>query len=302
MVKPTLKQRIIKKGESIFVAGAWDEMSAIIFEKAGFDALKLGSMTFSASLGLPDFGLITPKDCLEKIFAITGCTELPLIVDFESGYGSVTSSVYWAQQFERAGATGIHIDDYGEVDKCPWLPPHLPSLEKAENVADRIKAMCDARRSDNFLIIARTGAPFSSAFKDKKEALEEGIRRSRLWKDAGADVIWGRAFSIDGLSQFREAFDGPMCTEIGTIRGEGKTSASVTLTVKKLFDMGYQLIFTQTALIAVAFKALLDSGIEFRTTGGTDILLTKAMEFDEMNEMVGLSKFVALREKYEAGH
>ena len=300
MANPILKEKLLA-GDPILVAGVWDEISAIIFTKAGFEALKLGSHQTATSLGLPDLGLVSPKELREKIFGITDRTETPLAVDFESGFGGIINAVYWARQFEKAGATAIHIDDYGEIDKCPWLPPYLPSLDRAETVVEKIKAICDSRRSSNFLVIARSGAPFSAAFKDDREGgLEEGIRRSVLYKEAGADVIWGRAYSEEGLRRFRKTIPGPFCTQISARRKEERTSASHYFTLEQLHEMGYQLIFTGTALIPVAIKAMLDSGIEFRKSGDVGVLSDKTMEYNEWNELVGLSQYLELRKRYSS--
>ncbi len=299
MSNPLLKEKIVN-GELIFSTGVWDEISALILEQAGFDALHLASMQFSGSMGLPDFGLISPKDVREKIAAITERVTAPLIVDFESGYGGLINAAYWAKQFEKAGATAIHIDDYGEIDKCPWLPPYLPNLEKAEATADKIKAICDSRASDNFMVIARSGAPYSSAYKNVEEGLEEGIRRLKLWKDAGADIFWGRAFSVDGLKKFREDLDGPLCTQVGIPKQrDGKGAGVDGLTVGQLFDIGYQLIFSGVTLFPVVLKTMLDIGTEYRTTGDINVLIDKAMPADKWQELIGLDKLMALRNKYE---
>lgn len=298
MANPILKQRLMK-GELIFSTGVWDELSALIVEKAGFDVLHFGSTPFTATLGLPDIGIVGPKQVCEKIYGITEHTQGPLIVDFESGWGGVMQASYWAKQFEKAGATAIHIDDYGEVDKCPWLPPHLPSLEKPEAVADKIKAICDSRGSDNFLVIARSGASYSSAFKTVEEGLEEGLRRVRLWKDAGADLIWGRAATVEGLRKYREVVKGPLCTQIGIPKTRKDRSPGVDgLTVKQIFDMGYQLILSGLTLLPVVLKTLLEIGTEFRIKRDVHLLRDKAMGFEEMEELVGFNKLLALRKKF----
>ena len=177
MANSTLKQKLANN-EMVLCGGVWDSLSAIIEEKAGFDAVKLGSSQLNASLGLPDLGLVTAAEVRDRIYNISNHIQIPLIVDFESGFGSerdIASAVYWAGEFERAGATAIHIDDYGD-DKCPWLPPYIPEMMSAESVADKIKAICDHRKSEDFLIIVRSGATSSCSFTDKEAAFEESMR------------------------------------------------------------------------------------------------------------------------------
>ncbi|MFC1816956.1 oxaloacetate decarboxylase [Thermodesulfobacteriota bacterium] len=304
----TLRQRLLQ-GEMVFSTGVWDTISAIIVEKAGFDALHLASVQTCASLGLPDLGLMTPEYLREAIYRITDHTSVPLIVDFESGFGDAIRAAYWAKQFERSGASGIHIDDYGEFNKCPWLPPYLPTLESVEAMSDRIKAICDARKSEDFLVIARTGAPYSSGYSNEQEALEEGIRRARIWKEAGADVIWGRAFTNEGLKRFRDEVEGPICTQIGL--GHGRTFADSEtkkapeidkLNVYSLYeDLGYQLIFSGVTLFPVVLQALLENGREFRKTGDVAPLKSKALSSVELQDLVGFESTFALRTKYPTG-
>ncbi len=304
----TLRQKLIN-GEMVFSTGVWDPISAILVEKAGFDALHLASMQTSAALGLADFGLMTPDYLRETIFRITDVTSTPLIVDFESGFGDAIHAAYWARQFERSGASAIHIDDYGEVNKCPWLPPYLPTLESSEAMADRIKAICDSRKSKDFLVIARTGAPYSSAYKSEEEGLEEGVRRARLWKEAGADVIWGRAFTIDGLRRFRREVEGPLCTQVtlGDGRDFEESSKRKVPEVDNMNvynvhkDLGYQLILSGVVLFPVVLQALLTNGSEYRKTGDTSALRSKAMGFAEINTLVGVESAMELRSRYATG-
>lgn len=222
MANSTLKQKLANN-EMVLCGGVWDSLSAIIEEKAGFDAVKLGSSQLNASLGLPDLGLVTAAEVRDRIYNISNHIQIPLIVDFESGFGSerdIASAVYWAGEFERAGATAIHIDDYGD-DKCPWLPPYIPEMMSAESVADKIKAICDHRKSDDFLIIVRSGATSSCSFTDKEAAFEESMRRFRMWKEAGADVVWPRCFSDEHLIRYRDELGGFLSQVRGKQGGPG---------------------------------------------------------------------------------
>lgn len=226
MANSTLKQKLANN-EMVLCGGVWDSLSAIIEEKAGFDAVKLGSSQLNASLGLPDLGLVTAAEVRDRIYNISNHIQIPLIVDFESGFGSerdIASAVYWAGEFERAGATAIHIDDYGD-DKCPWLPPYIPEMMSAESVADKIKAICDHRKSDDFLIIVRSGATSSCSFTDKEAAFEESMRRFRMWKEAGADVVWPRCFSDEHLIRYRDELGGFLSQSVASKVGQGRVGA-----------------------------------------------------------------------------
>jgi methylisocitrate lyase len=300
MAKSDLADKLLR-GEMVLCGGVWDALSAIIEERAGLDAVKLGSSQLAASLGLPDIGLLSAAETRDHIFSIADHISIPLMVDFESGYGSerdIASAVYWAHEFERAGAACIHIDDYGD-DKCPWLPPYLPTLMSAESVADKIKAICDRRDSDDFLIMVRCGATSSIAFDDKEAAFEEALRRFHLWKEAGADIVWPRVFSEEHLLRARREFTGTLSQSIAGDRAQGRTGAKgkeKSYSAADYHKLGYSLLTVGATFQTVMMKAVADAAKIFRATGDCNSFEEMSMPFGEWTELVDFKKWVALNE------
>lgn len=304
MAKSDLARKL-KDGQMVLCGGVWDSLSAVIEERAGLDAVKLGSSQLAASLGLPDIGLLSAAETRDRIFNITDHIEIPLMVDFESGYGSerdIASAVHWAHQFERAGAACIHIDDYGD-DKCPWLPPYLPVLMTAESVADKIKAICDRRDSDDFLIMVRSGATSSIAFKDKEAAFDESMRRFQLWKEAGADIVWPRVFHAEHLARARQELSGSLSQSIAGERAQGRKGAEgkaeKSYTAGEYHQLGYSLLTVGATFQTVMMKAVATAARMFRETGDCNSFESMSMPFNEWIELVDFAQWSALNETQE---
>ena len=302
MTKSNLAARL-KQGDMILCGGVWDSLSAVIQERAGLDAVKLGSSQLAASLGLPDIGLLSAAETRDRIFNIADHIDIPLMVDFESGYGSerdIASAVHWAHEFERAGAACIHIDDYGD-DKCPWLPPYLPVLMSAESVADKIKAICDRRDSEDFLIMVRSGATSSIAFADKEQAFDESLRRFQMWQDAGADIIWPRVFHDEHLQRARRELQGVLSQSIAGERAQGRTGGAgkkeKSYTAGEYHAMGYSLLTVGATFQTVMMQAVSVAARKFRETGDCASFESMSMPFNEWIDLVDFSAWSALNEK-----
>ena len=301
MAVSDLRRRLLAE-ETILCGGVWDSLSAIIEERAGLDAVKLGSSQLAASLGLPDIGLLSAAETRDRIFNITDHIDIPLMVDFESGYGSerdIASAVHWAHEFERAGAAAIHIDDYGD-DKCPWLPPFIPVLMSAESIADKIKAICDRRRSKDFLIMVRSGAPSSVAFKDREDAFEESLRRFHLWKEAGADIIWPRVYTEDHLARARAELPGVLSQSIAGKKAQGRVGAEgraePSYSAYEYADRGYRFLTVGATFQTVMMQALTTAARRFRETGDCNDFADMSMPFKEWIELVDFSDWYALNQ------
>lgn len=299
MAASDLRTRLLAN-ETILCGGVWDSLSAIIEERAGLDAVKLGSSQLAASLGLPDIGLLSAAETRDRIFNITDHIDIPLMVDFESGYGSerdIAAAVHWAHEFERAGAAAIHIDDYGD-DKCPWLPPFIPVLMSAESIADKIKAICDRRRSEDFLVMVRSGATSSIAFKDKEAAFDESLRRFHLWKDAGADIIWPRVFTEDHLARARAELPGVLSQSIAGRKAQGRVGAEgraePSYSAYEYADRGYRLLTVGATFQTVMMQALTTAARKFRETGDCNDFAEMSMPFKEWIELVDFTDWYAL--------
>jgi methylisocitrate lyase len=169
------------------VAGAVNAYSALLAEQAGFRAIYLsGAGVANASFGLPDLGITSLNDVCEDVRRITGATEVPLLVDADTGWGAAFNIARTASDLIRSGAAGMHLEDQVAAKRCGHRPGK--ALVSTGEMVDRIKAAVDARTDPDFFIMARTDAL-------AVEGLERAIERAVACVEAGADAIFPEAMT-----------------------------------------------------------------------------------------------------------
>jgi methylisocitrate lyase len=189
------------------VVGTINAYAALLAQRAGFRALYLsGAGVANASFGLPDLAMTTLNDVCEDIRRITYVTELPLLVDADTGWGSAFMIGRTVREMIRAGAAGCHIEDQVSVKRCGHRPGK--ALVEPEEMVDRIRAAADGRTDERFVIMARTDA---HAVEGQQAALE----RAASYVDAGADMIFAEALtSLDEYREFTAAIGVPVLANL----------------------------------------------------------------------------------------
>ncbi len=189
------------------VVGATNALHARLAERAGFRALYLsGGGVAAASLGVPDLGITTLEDVLVDARRITDATELPLLVDADTGFGGALGIARTVRSLTRAGVAAMHVEDQVQEKRCG----HLPGKELVEvaEMVDRVKAAVDARRDASFVVMARTDA-FAV------EGLAAAIDRASAYVAAGADMVFPEALSeIEQYRQFVSAVRVPVLANL----------------------------------------------------------------------------------------
>lgn len=179
------------------VAGVINAYAALLAQQSGFRAFYLsGAGVANASLGLPDLGMTTLSEVLEDVRRITGSTDLPLLVDADTGWGHGLMIGRSVREINRAGAAGVHIEDQVAAKRCGHRPGK--ALVSSEEMVDRIKAAVDGRIDSSFVIMARTDAV-------AVEGMDAALERACRYRDAGADMLFPEALSE--LSQYRRFAD-----------------------------------------------------------------------------------------------
>lgn len=242
---PEDKRRIFRErlatGELLRFPGAFNPLSARLIEQKGFDGVYISGAVLSADLGLPDIGLTTLTEVAGRAKQIARMTELPALVDADTGFGEPMNVARTIQELEDAGLSGMHIEDQVNPKRCG----HLDGKQVVDEstALKRIRAAADARRDDNFLIMARTDIR-------AVDGLDAAIDRAKKLVDAGADAIFPEA--MRDLSEFeavRKAVDVPILanmTEFG--KSELFTSA-------QLADVGINIVIWPVSLLRIAMGA-----------------------------------------------
>ncbi len=191
---PTNMYDAIATERPLQVPGVINAYAAIQAEKAGFKAIYLsGSGIATASYGLPDLGMTGMTDVLADVERIKSISELPLLVDCDTGWGAALSIARTVREMERAGVAAIHIEDQVQEKRCGHLPGKM--VVEIEEMCDRIKAAVDARIDNQFMIMARTDALAT-------DELMGTLDRCAAYVEAGADAIFAEA--VTELGQYQE--------------------------------------------------------------------------------------------------
>ncbi|WHI53177.1 methylisocitrate lyase [Microbulbifer sp. MLAF003] len=221
------------------VVGTINAYSAIMAERIGHKAIYLsGAGVANASYGLPDLGMTSLDNVLEDVRRITAASDLPLLVDIDTGWGGAFNIARTIKEMIRAGAGAVHIEDQVAQKRCG----HRPNKEivSKQEMVDRIKAAVDARTDDNFFIMARTDA-FA------QEGLDAAIERAQACIEAGADGIFAEAVTeLEHYRAFKEALNVPILANITEF---GKTELYNT---KELGDAGADIVLYPLS----AFRAM----------------------------------------------
>jgi methylisocitrate lyase len=264
----------LEKELPLQIPGTINAFSALLAENTGFRAIYLsGAGVANASFGLPDLAMTTLSDVCEDIRRITYATELPLLVDADTGWGGAFMIGRTVREMIRAGAAGCHVEDQVGVKRCGHRPGK--ALVETAEMADRIKAAVDGRTDEHFVIMARTDA---HAVEGQQAALD----RSAAYASAGADMIFAEALTtLEEYRQFTAAIDVPVLANLTEF---GKTPM---FTTTELGDAGIRMVlYPLSAFRAMSraaenvYRALREEGTQ---SGVVDSMQTR----DELYDVLG---------------
>ncbi|WP_313137621.1 methylisocitrate lyase [Paracoccus jeotgali] len=259
--------------------GAHNGQAALQAKAAGFEALYLSGAAMTASMGLPDLGIITVDEVAFFIRQIARASGLPLLVDGDTGYGEALNVMHMVRTFEDAGAGAVHLEDQLLPKKCGHL--NDKNLATAADMAAKVAAAAKARR--HLRIIARTDAAAS-------EGLEGAIARAKLYVEAGADAIFPEALtSVDMFREVRAALPGVKL--LANMTEFGRTPA---LTAQEFEDLGYDMVIWPVSSLRVANKAQQKLYATLARDGATTAMLPEMQTRQELYDTIGLGAFEAL--------
>jgi methylisocitrate lyase len=230
---------VVEAEQPLQVVGAINAYSALLAERAGFRAIYLsGAGVANASFGLPDLGITSLNDVCEDVRRITSATDLPLLVDADTGWGAAFNISRTVADLIRSGAAGCHLEDQVQAKRCGHRPGK--ALVSAAEMVDRLKAAVDGRTDPQFVLMARTDA-------HAVEGQQAAIDRALAYVEAGADMIFAEALTtLDEYRQFTSAVKVPVLANITEF---GKTPL---FTVQELAGAGARLVLYPLS----AFRAM----------------------------------------------
>jgi len=256
-------RRALATGKLLRFPGAFSPLVAMLVEQIGFDGVYVSGAVVSANLGLPDVGLTTLSEVADQAGAIARVTNLPAIVDIDTGFGEPTNVARTVQTIEEAGLCGCHLEDQTMPKRCGHLDNK--QLVGADEMVGKLRAAVEAKQDANFLVVARTDAR-------GVEGLEAAIDRARRYVDAGAEMIFPEALADQReFEAFRQAIDVPLLanmTEFGKSR---------LLGAEELEQLGYNLVIYPVTSLRLAMKGV-EEGLRTLLEQGTQQSLLDSMQ------------------------
>jgi 2-methylisocitrate lyase-like PEP mutase family enzyme len=267
--------------------GIFDALGALLAEQAGFDCLYLsGASVAYTQLGRPDVGLVSSTEVARVIDAVRDRTELPLVVDADTGFGNALNVGRTVRLFERAGASAIQIEDQTTPKRCGHLAGK--TLVTAAQMEGKIKAALDARRDDMTLIVARTDAIAVEGF-------EAALERAACYREAGADVLFVEApRTRDELAAVPQRLPA-MPLVANMVEGGGTPPASAA----QLDALGYRLAIFPGGLVRAVARAAQDYLAALREHGTTGPFRDHMLDLAGINAVVGTADLLELGSRYE---
>ncbi|ABI40693.1 MULTISPECIES: methylisocitrate lyase [Shewanella] len=247
-------RQALANSKPLQIVGTTNAYFALMAEQTGFQALYLsGAGVANASYGLPDLGMTSMNDVLIDAGRITSATQLPLLVDIDTGWGGAFNIARTIKEFEKAGVAAVHMEDQVSQKRCGHRPNK--AVVSTEEMVDRIKAAVDARTDPNFVIMARTDAV-------AVEGLEAGIERAKAYIAAGADMIFAEALTeLDQYRHFKAQVNAPILanmTEFGQTQLFNKEELAAAGADMVLYPLGTFRAANQAALKVM--QALMNDG------------------------------------------
>ncbi|MFJ3876379.1 methylisocitrate lyase [Streptomyces sp. NPDC090077] len=253
----------LSSGRLLRMPGAINPYSARLVQEAGFDGVYLSGAVLAADLGLPDIGLTTSTEVAARAQQITRTTDLPALVDADTGFGEPLNAARTVQLMEDAGLAGLHLEDQVNPKRCGHLDGK--ALIPLDAMVRRVRAAVAARRDPDFLLMARTDAR-------SVEGLDAAIVRARAYVDAGADAVFPEALGSEAeFEAFRKAVDVPLLANM-TEFGKGPL-----LSARALEDLGYNLVVFPVTLFRLAMGAV-EEGLRTIAREGTQESLLPRMQ------------------------
>ena len=272
--KRLLLKNNLKKQKILKFPGAYNPLTAKLIEEIGFDGVYISGAVMSNDLGLPDIGLTTLNEVSYRAKQITRVSDLPSIVDADTGFKDCKKTV---ETFENFGLAGCHIEDQIEQKRCG----HLDNKEiiSVSEMVKKIKTCITSRKDNNFLIIARTDA-------NTVEGLEKTIDRIKAYEDAGADIIFPEAMKNE--KEFEKIRKNSKVSLLANMTEFGK---SKILTSNQLENLGYSIVIYPVTTQRLAMKNVEDGLRVIFRDGHQNNILSKMQSRKRLYELVEYEKY-----------
>jgi 2-methylisocitrate lyase-like PEP mutase family enzyme len=280
-------RELLDKEEIIIAPAAYDVLSAKIIEKAGFPLAYLGGLGNEASdLGYPDLGLTTVTEIVRRAGNIAGVVNVPVVCDADTGFGGALNICRTVRMFETAGISGIHIEDQSFPKRCAAI--RGKRLVDAEQFAKRIKTAADARKIEDFVIIARTDSKVAGG-------IDEAIRRLNMYIENGADMAMvGDLYTFDQYVRLVREVKAPL---VVCAADPEHFSLQPDFTLDQWKKTGVKMVLYWYLPLFAAMKAVHRAVVSLKQTGSIKEIMDDLFKYKEYTNTVDLDKWLKIDEQ-----
>lgn len=278
---------LVEEREIIIAPGAYDVVSAEIIEREGYDVVYISGLGVEASdLGKPDVGLTTEPEIIRRASMIVQSVNKPVICDADTGYGGLMNVWRTVRDFEAIGVSAIHIEDQTSPKRCGALAGKR--VISPEDYVKKLKVMLDARRSENFMIIARTDAK-------PMEGINQVIRRLRIYVENGADMVFlGDPYTREEYKKIVKEVKSPIVACDSAFLPCEQPSFSV----EEWKEIGVKMVVYWSLPLFAAMKAVRKALQTLKSKGTVREMKDEIFSYEEYGDVVGLQNWLDFDKKY----
>jgi 2-methylisocitrate lyase-like PEP mutase family enzyme len=282
------KLRALLRREKLLIApGCFDGISARLVEEAGFEAAYLSGGAVARSMGIPDIGLVTMSEVIERAAQVVSAVKIPVIADADTGYGNAVNLVRAVREFERVGVAAIHLEDQITPKRCGHLDgKEVISLAEMEN---KLAAAIATREDSDFCLIARTDARGVLGF-------DEAIRRGKAFAKLGVDAVF-----VEAPQSETELEEIPrQLSNVALLVNVFKGGKTPMLPAERLERMGYRIAIYPSETQRAAIYAMRRALRTLKSEGTTETIDETLTTFKDRDKIVGLDEWQSFEKRYMA--
>src|SRR5687768_8472675 len=278
---------MLQRDKLLVAPGCFDGLSARLVAEAGFEAAYLSGGAVARSMGIPDIGLVTMSETIERAAQVVSTVKLPVIADADTGYGNAVNLVRTVREFERIGVAAIHIEDQVTPKRCGHLDgKEVVSLPEIEQ---KIAAALAARSDRDFCIIARTDAR-------AVHGMDDAINRAKAFAKLGVDAIF-----VEAPQSEEELAEIPRCIPgIPLLANVFKGGKTPMLPAERLEKMGYRIAIYPSETQRAGIHAMRNALATLKREGTTESIDASLTTFKERDRVVGLDDWQKIEREYLA--
>jgi len=281
-------KRLLARRQLLIAPGVFDGLSARLVEEAGFEAIYLSGGAVARSMGVPDIGLLTMSEVIERAAQVVAAVKIPVIADADTGYGNALNLVRAVREFERAGVAAIHIEDQITPKRCGHLEgKEVISLAEMEK---KLAAALASRSDPDFIIIGRTDSR-------AVHGLDDAIQRGKSFARLGVDAVFVEAPQSEAEMETIARSIPEVPLMVNMFKG-GKTPL---LPASRLEEMGFRIAIFPSEAQRAAIYAMREALALLKRDGSTEAMDDRLATFKERDRIVGLEEWEKLERKYLKG-